>query len=113
MSQERCPRCAPFSPEVLALYKRFQGSADPDERGELLLQLASKFVDDYDPSDDGFMESFHSIVDSYHQNFLSYNQSGLRLGRVLLHIIENHSDADEQTDTTLNIPKQRVDPLAN
>ena len=52
------------------------------------------------------------IVDKYHQQFLNYNQAGLRLGRVLLHVLENHVETDDQTDTTL--PRiQRVDPTAN
>jgi len=113
MSQDqRCPKCAPFSPEVTALYRRIKASQDAVERGELMLQLANRFVEDYDASDDSFTESFHIIVDKYHQQFLNLNQAGLRLGRVLLHVLENHVETDDQTDTTL--PRiQRVDPTAN
>jgi hypothetical protein len=114
MSQDRCAKCTPFSPDVLALYRRIQGTQDPAERGELVLQLANKFADEYDASDDGFTETFHAVVDNYHQSFLNYNQSGLRLGRVLMHVLENHIETDEPTDGDTTLPKiQRVDPSVN
>lgn len=85
-----------FSPEVLKLFQQFKESNDPDERGELLLQLSRQYADGYDPTDSFFAEIFHSIVDEYHQAFLKYNQAGLRLGRVLTKVIEEHTDESTQ-----------------
>lgn len=115
MSQDqRCPKCIPFSPDVMALHRRIQASQDGNERGELMLQLANRFADDYDASDENFTESFHSIVDNYHQQFLNYNQAGMRLGRVLLHVLENHTDSDSpDTDTTLPGIRRVADPSVN
>lgn len=118
MNHQTCPRCAPFSPEVLALYRKLQAAQDPDERGEILLQLAHRFAEDYDSSDEGFTESFHSVMDTYHQAFLTYNQAGLRLGRVLTHVLENHvkntddEDAIEEVDTSLPTTL-KADPSIN
>jgi hypothetical protein len=102
MTNEPCPRCVPFSPEILAIYRRLKVTDDQEERGELLLQLAHKFADEYDSTNDEFSENFHVVMDTYHQQYLAYNQAGLRLGRVLLHILESHTDipVDEKIETT-------------
>ena len=55
------------------------------------MQLAGKFSDGYDPGNDQFTEQFHSIVDNYHQLFLAFNQAKLRLGRVLVRVLEEHA----------------------
>ena len=112
MSHQHCPRCVPFPPEIMALYRQVQEAKDPDARGELLLQLAHRFADEYDASDESFTESFHKVMDDYHQSFLAYNQAGLRLGRVLTHVLENHAENTEaEVDTSL--PTMTVDPRAN
>jgi hypothetical protein len=83
-----------FSPEVMKLYREVKTTEDRDERGELLLQMAHRFADSYDASDDFLHEVFHSVVDVYHRDYLAYNQSGLRLGRVLMKAIEEASPTD-------------------
>jgi hypothetical protein len=97
----------------MALFRKLQDTPDPEERGELLLQLAHQFAENYDPSDDNFRENFHSVVDKYHQAFLIYNQAGLRLGRVLSQILENHIQDTGNGDISLPVTMKPVDPSAN
>lgn len=84
-----------FSPEVLKLYRDIKATENSDERGELLLQLAHRFSEDYDATDDFFHEVFHSVVDCYHEHFLKYNQAGLRLGRVLMKAIAEQPSTED------------------
>lgn len=104
MTNEQYPR---FSAEIIALYRRIELTEDPDERGELVLQLARQFSEEHDATDEGFSEGFHSVVDSYNQKFLEYSQAGLRLGRVLLHVLDQYADhlsaeSPEVTDHSVN-----------
>lgn len=85
-----------FHAEVLAIRRKILEVTDPDERGDLILKLAQVFDEHYDPADHEFTEQFHHIVDNYHQAYLAYNQAALRLGRVLMHVIdEKHPEEEE------------------
>lgn len=91
----------PFTPEVLDIYYKVKRTTCPEERGELLLQLANHYASSYDPTNDCLPESFHAAVDSYHQHYLRYNQAGLKLGRVVLEVLQEHAPA-EDTSTALS-----------
>lgn len=99
-----------FSPEVLRLFQQIKETDDPEERGELLLQIAHKYADGYDASEGFFTEAFHSVVDEYHRHFLNYNQAGLRLGRVVVKAIEEQPPAEILDATVSEMPVSKTAP---
>lgn len=103
---------SPFHAEVLAIRRKILETTDPDERGDLILKLAQVFDEHYDPADQDFSEQFHHIVDTYHQAFLAYNQAALRLGRVLMHAMEEKLPEDEEAPFRVSLTN-RVDRSAN
>lgn len=94
-----------FSPEVMRLFNQIKETTDSEERGELLLQLARQYANCYDATEGFFTETFHGVLDEYHRQFLEYNQAGLRLGRVLMRVIEDEPSVDVLDGS---LPQQQV-----
>lgn len=74
------------------MYRRIKTTDDVDERGELLLQMVASYDEEYDPTDSTFTERFHHVVDEYHRAYLTMHQTALRVGRVLVAILDNHGE---------------------
>lgn len=89
----------------MSLFKRLKETTDPETRGEILLELAHRFSDEYDSSSDSFTETFHKVMDDYHQAYLAYNQAGLRLGRVLVQVMDHHVSTDDAIEVTMPVVK--------
>ncbi len=89
MSNERsCSHCGmnhpTLSKDLLDLFEEVRQAVDPDEKAALMLQLADQFCSDIDITDESFDEGIHDMIDELAEARLVYQNSGLRLARMLV-----------------------------
>lgn len=100
MSDDICTECgvkhgAKISDAVLRLYRAILTCTDPIERRQLLVDLGDEYTFDVDAVDLGTPETIHMLADDVTAKRLAFEQSALRLGRV---IFEQVAAAAEQVD---------------
>jgi hypothetical protein len=103
-----CPDCGDdhdmlFSNRVTEIYEAIVDMTDPDDRAELMLELAQVFVEDTDDTDQSLGEDVHDLLSDFIEQRMKFERSSMRLARVLMRTlpayVEAHADMVVEEDT--------------
>jgi hypothetical protein len=88
MAAEKTIPDLPYSKVVLKLCKQISITTSVEDRAQLMLQLASKFHMDNDPTDAHLTDQYHEYFDDYERARLEFQQTALRLARLAITEVE-------------------------
>jgi len=78
------PIASPYSKATLHLCRQIDGAKSREERAQLLLQLASRFHQEHDPTDAELNDQYHSFFEEYEHARMAFQQAAFRLARLAL-----------------------------
>lgn len=88
------------SDEVERSYRAVKGAMGPKQRRAAMMALAEMFAGTHDPTDYTATDDWHAYIEEYEEARLRFNQAGMRLGRLLTHILDAHFGEEPPQDTT-------------
>lgn len=100
----RCGQChpQPFREEVLSLYQGVL-ETETDEKGAAIMELVQEFVASFDSCNHHWDDNIHTLIDQFVANHLRYQQSAMRIGRILMRSLNQY-----MTDETERMKEQKI-----
>jgi hypothetical protein len=87
----------PYSDTLLRLVSQIQEAKTHDERANLMMNLASQFLNEHDFTDAELEDVYHNYFEEYQEARLRFQQAALRVGRLALHEIQGYCDQNSVT----------------
>lgn len=91
---------SPYSEVLLRLVSQIQEAKSPDEKANLMMALASQFLNEHDFTNYELDDNYHAYFEEYQQSRIQFQQAAIRVGRLALHEIQGYCDQN-------NIPISR------
>jgi len=94
------PSKASYSPAFLRLYAKVKQAKTPEERGNLMVALATQFNREHDVTDPVLNDGYHDYFEEFARARLKFQQTAVRLARLAMHEVEQSGVVTEETTAT-------------
>jgi len=91
----------PYPKAILHLCQRIQSAETPEERAQLMMQLASSFHQVHDLTDAKLNDDYHDFFEEYERARLKFRQAAMRLARLAMSEVEEACDVNDVALTEL------------
>jgi hypothetical protein len=91
------PVASPYSKATLHLCRQIEEAKSKEERAQLMLQLASRYHLEHDPTDADLNDQYHSFFEEYEHARMAFQQSAFRLARLAMSEVQGAFESGRLT----------------
>lgn len=96
---------APFSENLLQLYRQVQTARTREERQQAMMAFANAVSQEHDPTDHSASEVYHDYIEAFDKAQMEFHQHGMRLARMAVDCMDHYFAENDVREVLSTVEK--------